>query len=417
MLYFSYKVFILRCQHSADAFALFFYFPIGFVLAVLRIFIGCHAFLIACVLSKLSSIRFYVLRVMCMVLGVVVKEERETNHDRSVKVIVTNHVSMLDHLAVDLVLPCVLPGVWDLPKKLNWALGIKDFGVKQGRDVLIQNVKRYLRDSDLPVIVHPEGATTNGRKGLLKFSTWPFSLDHPVQPIVIQVNRPLGFKIAVSVIGSRWWSDLFCFLFVPFTLFTLRYLPVMTKHTEEDFEEFTKRVQVSMAKELGIVATNFTCADKVDHAKRILNVSPYIPPAHQTAQPRIPPTSAIPNITDLASQVKEVLPHVPLEVIKKDLATTRCIDTTLTRLLEGTVIFTPESVSSQPPKDSISTPSTSAVCLEGKSRTSDSLFSTPSTAAQTFGTTAEERMQSYQDRKAQLIETARRRYKEKHKMV
>ncbi|XP_076364809.1 lipid droplet-regulating VLDL assembly factor AUP1 homolog isoform X6 [Tachypleus tridentatus] len=369
-----------RCQHSADAFALFFYFPIGFVLAVLRIFIGCHAFLIACVLSKLSSIRFYVLRVMCMVLGVVVKEERETNHDRSVKVIVTNHVSMLDHLAVDLVLPCVLPGVWDLPKKLNWALGIKDFGVKQGRDVLIQNVKRYLRDSDLPVIVHPEGATTNGRKGLLKFSTWPFSLDHPVQPIVIQVNRPLGFKIAVSVIGSRWWSDLFCFLFVPFTLFTLRYLPVMTKHTEEDFEEFTKRVQVSMAKELGIVATNFTCADKVDHAKRILNVSPYIPPAHQTA-------------------------------------TTRCIDTTLTRLLEGTVIFTPESVSSQPPKDSISTPSTSAVCLEGKSRTSDSLFSTPSTAAQTFGTTAEERMQSYQDRKAQLIETARRRYKEKHKMV
>ena len=125
-------------------------------------------------------------------------------------------------MAVDLVLPCIVPGVWDLPKVLNWGLGFHDFGVKQGRDVLIENVKMHLNstDSPIPILCYPEGATTNGRVGLLKFSSWLFTLDTPMQPIVISVWRPI--KVSPSVLGSRWWSDLFWFLIVPFSVFTIK---------------------------------------------------------------------------------------------------------------------------------------------------------------------------------------------------
>lgn len=37
-----------------------------------------------------------------------------------VNIICANHVSVLDHLAVDLVEPCVLPSVWDIPSIIRW---------------------------------------------------------------------------------------------------------------------------------------------------------------------------------------------------------------------------------------------------------------------------------------------------------
>lgn len=162
---------------------------------------------------------------MCAVLGIVVREsDVHLKSKGGSKVIVTNHVTNFDHLAVDLVHPCIAPGVWDLPKFLNWTLGFRDFGVKSGRQSLISNVKAYLSSSDdvVPILTHPEGATTNGRVGLLKFSTWPFSLDYPVHPIIITVNRSPIIKVAPSIIGSRWWSDLFWILMSPWTTFCLR---------------------------------------------------------------------------------------------------------------------------------------------------------------------------------------------------
>lgn len=44
----------------------------------------------------------YVLRFFNVVLGIVVKQENTTVRDRSVKVLVSNHVSPCDHIAVHL---------------------------------------------------------------------------------------------------------------------------------------------------------------------------------------------------------------------------------------------------------------------------------------------------------------------------
>jgi ancient ubiquitous protein 1 len=141
---------------------------------------------------------------MCGVLGIFVTEKDAQNRDPDANVLVANYTSALDHLALDLVLPnilvrphlhltstafhsrCLQPSVWDLPPMLMWMLGYTNMGAKQGRETLIRNAKTHCRSrphslhcqsyclpyslaSHLPILAFPEGAFTNGRKGLLKF--------------------------------------------------------------------------------------------------------------------------------------------------------------------------------------------------------------------------------------------------------
>jgi len=51
----------------------------------------------------------------------------------------------------------------------------------------------------------------------------------------------------------------------------------------------------------------------------------------------------IDNFDGLAQSVKEILPQVPLHVIRKDLERTRSIDATVSNLLEGRTPYTPET--------------------------------------------------------------------------
>jgi len=249
------------------------YFPFGVVLAVFRIFIGLQAFLIACILPKVSSVRSSIMKVLCGVLGIVVTKEGMEHRDKNVKVLVANYTTTLDHLAVDLAIPCYLPCVWDLPPALMWLLGYTDLGAKQGRDTLIKNAKARTSASDIPILTFPEGASTNGKVGLLKFSVWPFSLDQPVQPLIIKVNRPSFTQVSPSILGGRWWIDVLWFLFLPYTIFHIRILPTKKLH-EASSSDFSRSVQQYIAAEMGIQATAHTSADKVEYAKRKLHVPP-----------------------------------------------------------------------------------------------------------------------------------------------
>lgn len=50
--------------------------------------------------------------------------------------------------------------------------------------ILVTNAELLLlTDSNLPILTFPEGATTNNKKGLLKFNIWPFLLNQDVQPV------------------------------------------------------------------------------------------------------------------------------------------------------------------------------------------------------------------------------------------
>lgn len=67
------------------------------------------------------------------------------------------------------VLMCAMqPSAWELPASFCWALGMKEFGLRQGRDVLVANIRSHFGKSTTPVLCLPEGSTTSGKVGLLK---------------------------------------------------------------------------------------------------------------------------------------------------------------------------------------------------------------------------------------------------------
>jgi len=401
------------------------YFPIGLLLCVIRIFIGLNALLAATILPRMSILRSCVLRTMCLVLGIVVQEENVKDKNRDARVVVSNHLSVLDYLALDLVLPCIMPSIWDLPQLINWCLGYKDFAARRGRNALIENVKKHLQECNCSVLSHPEGIPTNGSVGLLKFSTWPFSLNHPVNPIVLRIFRPTPFNISVSTVESHWWGDIFWFFFTPFTCFTVRYMPEMSKRGDEDDDEFAKRVQEAMAAELSVKATSITSADIKEYVKKNIIASRQIVTTRHSGNTR---SDENVEVVRMALQVKEVLPYVPLDVIKRDLVRTGSIDETITNILEGLVPYVPE-----PPLDRLTATEPSSRndsdVLNAHLRTSANQSSTEysqnstaststgfSTGASSFGKTANERMMSFQDRKRVLLDRARSKYMEKYNL-
>lgn len=80
-----------------------------------------------------------------------------------------NHVSILDHLAVDILTPCLLPSVWDIPSIIRWCFGYVDLGATRGRDQLVSRAKQLLTREQMPLLAFPEGIITSGEKALIKF--------------------------------------------------------------------------------------------------------------------------------------------------------------------------------------------------------------------------------------------------------
>lgn len=72
---------------------------------------------------------------MSCLLGVVVFSGGPAGEwDRKMHLLVANHISTLDHMAVDLIEPCILPSVWDIPNVLRWYVSRK-------WDILLLNVQ------------------------------------------------------------------------------------------------------------------------------------------------------------------------------------------------------------------------------------------------------------------------------------
>ncbi|CAD7686281.1 unnamed protein product [Nyctereutes procyonoides] len=351
--------------------ALLLYAPVGFCLLVLRLFLGIHVFLVSCALLD-SVLRRFVVRTMCAVLGLVARQENSGIRDHRVRVLISNHVTPFDHNIVNLLTSCSPPLLNSPPSFVCWSRGFMEM---DGRGELVESLKRFCASTGLPptlLLLFPEEEATNGREGLLHFSSWPFSIQDVVQPLTLRVQRPL-----VSV--------------------TLRWLPPVHRQLGEGNEEFALRVQQLVAKELGQTGTRLTPADKAEHMKRQRH--PRLRP--QSAQSSFPPSpgpSPDVQLAALAQRVKEVLPHVPLGVIQRDLARTGCVDLTITNLLEGAVAFMPEDIT----EGTQSLPTVSAPKFPSSGPV------TPQPTALTFAKSSWARQESLQERKQALYEYARR---------
>ncbi|NXU21037.1 AUP1 protein, partial [Pardalotus punctatus] len=379
----------------------------GLCLLVLRVFIGVHVFLVSCALPD-SVVRRFIVRVMCSVLGLLVRQSDPRLREASARVFIANHVTPFDHNVVSLITSCNTPALSGAPGFICWSRGFMELGVTGSRAELVDSLKEYsAHQGNPPLLLFPEEAATNGRAGLLRFSSWPFSIVDVVQPIALQVRRPL---VAVSVADSSWITELLWTFFVPFTVYQVRWMPSVPRRADERSEDFALRVQELLAMELGVVSTRITAADRTEHMKRLRHTSrlPFAPGGGHGGSWVVPPSlpGSAPEdarVVTMAQQVKEVLPHVPLEVIRTDLVQTDCVDTTIANLLEGRVPFFPESKEA----GDLPAPSTSqAAAASGIQGSVAAPSAKPATKQ--FAKSPVERHLSLQERKRALYDYARR---------
>ncbi|XP_072858362.2 lipid droplet-regulating VLDL assembly factor AUP1 isoform X1 [Pogona vitticeps] len=396
--------------------SLLLYAPVGLCLLLLRLFLGLHVFLVSCALPD-SAPRRFVVRVMCAVLGLFVRqsqagdrrEQTRHRHRGEPRVFIANHITHFDHNVLHLLASCSAPALNGSSGFICWSRGFLEVGGAESRGELLESLKAYSAQGDTPpLLLFPEETTTNGRVGLLRFSTWPFSILDAVHPVALQVQRPF---VAVSVADASWVTELLWTFFVPFTIYQVRWLPAVCRAAEEPREEFAHRVQQLLATELGMASTRLTAADKAEHLKRLRHsssVSYSLPAPTNSVEGRShAPHSAAPveegHLAGVAQRVQEVLPHVPLAVIHRDLAQTNCVDATIANLLEGRVPFLP------------SEGETEACSIAPSGSGAPAAASTPATArVKVFARSPEARHLSLQERKRALYDYARRKYTEKY---
>ncbi|XP_076034467.1 lipid droplet-regulating VLDL assembly factor AUP1-like [Oratosquilla oratoria] len=407
-------------------FLLLLYTPLGLSLVILRLFISLQLFVATAILPQDTPICRFIIRVLYCVLGVIVQEKAVEKKDKTCRVLVANHITPFDHIAIANVLPCHTPSVYDFPSALSSLLYYRDLGSSRGREVVVNNAKAYIQTASTPLLLHPEGATTNGSVAVMKYATWAFSIDSQVLAIGLSVTRIPILDVAPSVLGASWAADLFFLMFSPFTHFTVRYLGRFSLQEGENVDDFAKSVQTKTAESLHLQVSNHTVADKVEYMKRL-------------AQEAAANNSVLlsPEIYTMAQQVQEVLPYLPIDLIKKDLVRTWNVDVTITNFLEGNVpepipepsyavastpaapahtVFQADTPQSSTSSSSITTssPTPTVTTVTPTKSTLEQGSITLNMAAKTFCKSPAERMKSFQERKQQLIENARRKYIEKH---
>ncbi|XP_070769423.1 lipid droplet-regulating VLDL assembly factor AUP1 isoform X2 [Enoplosus armatus] len=383
------------------------YFPVGMCLMFIRIFIGVHVFLVSCALPE-SFVRRFIVRIMCSVLGMHVRQKNPRSRDRNTKLYICNHVTEFDHNIINLLTPCNTSQLEGSTGFMCWARGFMEIHSASGQGAIGESLQRYCStEGTQPLLLFPEEDTTNGRAGLLKFSSWPFTLTDSIQPVALRVTRPL---IALSTPESSWLTELLWTFFAPCTVYHVSWLPPVSRQDGETMQEFANKVQELVAGELGLVSTKITKADKAEHIKRKRHSVPQTSTSNLGVRPASIGLGFMVQslgtddhrIAKMAQQVKDVLPHVPLNVITKDLAKTNCVDTTITNLLENKEETPMEAtgMSTFGPSKSGSYCSDSAPTIKP--------------AAKCFGKSPADRHLSLQERKEALYNFARRRYIEKH---
>ncbi|XP_039755713.1 lipid droplet-regulating VLDL assembly factor AUP1-like [Pararge aegeria] len=349
------------------------YLPLGLILTALRVALALVLWIASIVLPNKSAVRQLLSTLACWTFGVYVKVKG--SRDPRCSVLIANYVSCLDSLAAAHTLGTISLRKWKVPPFFASTLGIKNAAQFVRKEHFTENPSK-------PVLLQPEGGPTNG-KGLLKFTDWSFPIGNRVQPVAITVERPFT-NVSVHRPNDKadvfpWWDALW-FLWTPCSVFTLRALPALDRKEDSD-QVFAERVRQAVADALQVELTEYTW-EEVNRGPRLRRRA-----AAQSEMMR------------RARHVKEVLPLVPLKDIVKELEKTRSVDVTITNFLEGLVTYTPEVETVIEPQ-----PSTSQAPPK---------YVTP-TPTGTFPKSAKERQMSFQERKAQMIAEARKRYIEKH---
>lgn len=290
------------------------YTPVGLVLVLLRLLITLQLWLFASLLPDCNPLRTFLRYGISFAFGIVVKTDIDSEpRDKQSRIIVANNVSVLDHFAFRRTMETLSPSAWELPASLSNALGLQKMDMSS-KEVLIANIKQFLSASTYNIAIQPEFGTTNSRAALLKFNSWPFSIETSVQPVAIKASRPEFVPVHLTSLSSTWWTEVLWFMFVPYTVFTLKYLKI---RRNPEYEILVREVEKDIADALGLQTSSYTVSDKTEYEKRFLMERIL----NRTRSSRSSLNSHSIEIQRMVRQVSEVLPFVPHNVILLDLRT------------------------------------------------------------------------------------------------
>lgn len=365
--------------------SIFLYTPVGLLLVSLRLFIALQLWLVAILLPDCTTVRTFLSRGFSFAFGIVVKIPEGEVRDKQLRILIANNVSVLDHLALYKATQALTPTVWEVPTAMGHALGLQIMDMSS-KEALIANIKQFLATSNSNIAIQPEFGITNSRVALLKFNSWPFTIEASVQPVAVKAWRPEFIPIGLTSLAARWWTDVFWFMFVPCTVFTFKYLKIKQN---PDCDALVREVEKDIATSLGLRTSSHTVSDKIEFEKRYIMEKTQSRRFDRTS----PNSQVIPSgeIQRMVRQVSEVLPLVPHNVILRDLLKTRNVDITIANILDGIVTYTPDS--SQTVTPSASTYHEQRISVKGNSNLGYS---------------------SFQKRKDKMIRDARERYIQKH---
>lgn len=383
-------------QNTVGLFTFILYLPFGILLLLLRAILGIQVFVFGFLLPDIPVIQKLLCKLFCATLGIIVCKENG-NEKKNVDVYITNFISPFDHLVIHSQTGAVTPGKDVFNTLLSTSFGLRQLG-SQSVDFpsFKKNVAKTI-ESGVPIHLQPELKQTNG-KAILKFTTWPFQLCKQVQPICIEVSRPF-LDIKISTFDSVYWTDTIMYLFSPYTSYKLRFLPIVDQFDLSEIQ-FSDKVRENIARALQVELSEYSATDLLHWEKRLMDDV-----VRREMEGRQRPTSTSlssghPTIHLMATQVKEVLPMVPYTVIYTDLLKTRSVDQTISNIFEGNVEYIPEPVQ----------PSTSHEQRDESDHVKAILVTS-------VGKSPQDRMVPFQERKRQLLETARKRYITKHNIT
>lgn len=248
---------IYRAMSLGETILFIIYIPLGVFLIFLRSVVLAIWFLIFMILPTCQKNKIRFCRGFCIIVGLIYKSSGEPTEDfRMPRLIVSNHsytLEMLPFMARHWCMITPRHGVTQhfmlkLAGKLLDTLPVDDF------------VKEYKNFKDYRILIFPEGATTNGRVGLLKYNPLIFFCGEPILPIATKLSRP--FPIALCKLQFAMFIDFIWLLFVPWTICNYNFLTTVTIKQGELPTEFADRVQQMSADKLGLLATQYTVDDK-----------------------------------------------------------------------------------------------------------------------------------------------------------
>lgn len=268
------------CDHSPwskKSILPYLYLPFGCLLVLARVVAVISLYYSSFLLPAFMNKILY--RFQVFFLGIRVQYNLTPNEIREYTngcVVAANHVSAIDTFTV-LSLPNVTIMVGNPLSSLNFfsrlwhSSAFKFSGAKfwlvSDRRELARHIKSWRNNPDGVSLYTTPEMTINNQRGLFKFNTAFVCLDMPVVPLALTVSN--SFELNHSPVNSSSFIIFLRLLMMPKIVFNLSYLEKKVRETGESKEDFSKRVQNTIAEHLKISATQWTAADKHTYRKSL----------------------------------------------------------------------------------------------------------------------------------------------------